>query len=456
MKLWKYIREALTRYPDHTVSEDDAAMHYDELCAFAELFAQKIEGQKCCAILCNSEMAGSMALLACFAAGVTALPLPLRYGARYCNKILQFVSPTALITDLNGELQVLDLYDSAYEQPPEHPALVMCSSGTTGEPKGIMLSEENILSNLQDIAGYFDLTEQDRILIARPLYHVAVLTGEFLTALVKGTDIVFWSGGFDPFALKKLIARRSVTTLGGTPTLFDALMRCYRCPAGLLKNIVVSGECLPATVADKLKVIFGGARIYHVYGLSEASPRVAFLPPEKFSAYSACVGIPLPSVRYKILDGAGKPVGKGSPGVLWISGPNIMIGYYKAPDRTAEVLRDGWLCTGDIAVCDPSGFLKILGRADDMIIRAGMNIYPQEIENTLRTDERVREVCVRGFGNEQGGTQIAMKIAGDFAAEEEVRALCRALLPDFQIPSQIRLVTHVSRTPSGKMIRKGA
>ena len=170
MELWQFIRRHMLTHAQQTVCEKDAKITFEEMAIFSEIFAQKLQGIKCCAILCRSEMAAAMGLLSCFAAGVTAVPLSLRYGEKHCKTILDTISPDAVITAIR-------------------PALIMCTSGTTGVPKGAMLSERGIVTNVKDIAEYFTMDTTDTILIARPLYHCAVLSGEFLAALVKGTRI---------------------------------------------------------------------------------------------------------------------------------------------------------------------------------------------------------------------------------------------------------------------------
>ena len=175
MKLWNYIREHLTVYTKQTISEKSSSLTFEEVAVWAEIFSEKLKKFNCCAILCSSQMAAAMSLLACFAADVTALPLSVLYGNTHCNKILDIVSPDAIIMDINGEIDVYKLENSRYVTPAQHAALIMCTSGTTGNPKGIMLSEENIITNVSDIAEYFSMGLNDTILIARPLYHCARL-----------------------------------------------------------------------------------------------------------------------------------------------------------------------------------------------------------------------------------------------------------------------------------------
>lgn len=455
MMLWKYLREHMLTHPTQKVCENGAEMTFENLVVFAETFAKELRGQVCCAIYCRSEMAAAMALLGCFAAGITALPLSTRYGDAHVKRILEHISPSCLICDIDGKFGMYSISDSEYVPPEEEPALIMCTSGTTGVPKGVMLSEKNIVTNVRDICEYFDIGKRDSALIARPLYHCAVLTGEFLTSLVKGTGIVFHSGVFSPATIAEIINTYEITVFGATPTLMNMLCRAIKKDTrSRLKHLVISGECMSASTGLKIRKAFPDAQIYHVYGLTEAGPRVSFLPPEHFTASPDSVGIPLSSVRVKILNDIGNEVKDGEIGILWVKGDNVTEGYYNSPELTAQLLKDGWLCTGDIALIDENGWLKIKGRSDDMIIRAGMNIYPSEIEAELKKDKRVKDALVYGYSVNDTESRIALKISGSFKDENEVKKLCIASLPSYQVPSKIELVDELDKNESGKTVRQ--
>lgn len=455
MKLWEYLKNKMQINLQQIICEENASMTFEEIIVFVEEFSKKLKDIKCCAILCQSEMAASMALLSCFAAGVTALPLSQRYGELHCNKILDTISPDAVITDQDGDFQIIYIKNSAYKEPDVHPALIMCTSGTTGTPKGVMLTEENVISNISDIALYFAIDSSDTILVSRPLYHCAVLTGEFLTALIKGVKIRVYSGSFNPIIMLKMLKEYRITAFCSTPTLLSMIARFKRkTDKDYLLHIGVSGECMSCETGLDIAEAFSRAEIYHVYGLTEACPRVAYLPPHKFKENTDCVGIPLRSVSLKIVSPEGTPAETNEIGVLWVKGDNVMVGYYNNPKKTAEVIKDGWLCTGDLALITEEGLLKIKGRSDDLIIRAGMNIYPQEIESALKLDCRVKDVFVCGYTDEKLGVQIELNISGDFSNIAEVKELCSTTLPTYQIPTRINLLDEILRNGSGKIIRK--
>ena len=455
MNLWEFVKGALLLRPDQLICENGREISYAKMVSLAEDLAFYAGKHSCCAIMCSSELNAAVGLLACFAASVTAVPLSKRYGSVHCKRILDSISPDALITDENGSLYVLPLTDPHYTPPKKKPALIMCTSGTSGAPKGVMLTQENIIANVTDVADYFKLKYSDRMLITRPLYHCAVLTGELLTAIVRGAQVRFYSGAFDPKTALRLVYEYGITAFCGTPTLLSLMARFRRdLRPSPLRKIVISGECMDKRKGLAVAAAFPEAEIHHVYGLTEACPRVAHLPPSLFDDYADCVGLPLKSVKVKVVAESGATAKANEAGLLWVSGPNVMSGYYNDPERTDEVLRDGWLCTGDIAEINPLGLLKIKGRADEMFIRAGMNIYPQEIENALSADPRVREVRVKGESDERLGTHIILSIAGDFDSVDQVRQLCSSALPAYQTPTEIKLLDSLPKNGSGKIIRK--
>lgn len=455
MKLWEYIKDNMMKNPCSNISERSSKLTFEEMVLYSENFAEKLKNEKCCAILCQSEFFAGISILACFASGVTAVPLPYRYGKLYFENIINAVSPTCIISDLSGELSITYISDSAYAEPEIHPAVIMFTSGTTGNPKGVMLSEENIIANVKDILSYFKIDKNDSVLISRPLYHCAVLTGEFIVSLIRGLNVFFYSQKFNSKIISDIIKKNKITVFCGTPTVLNILARFYEnISEKTLRIISISGECMSDMIGKRLINSFGSAKLYHVYGLTEACPRVSFLSPEFFSEHFDSVGTPLKSVKVKIINFDGNEASENEEGVLWVKGPNIMLGYYNNKKQTEKVIKNGWLCTGDIAVTDSNGFLKIKGRNDDLIIRGGMNIYPQEIENRLRSDRRVRDVFVYGIKDDREGMKIGMKISGNFENKDEVKKMCIEMLPPFQIPTVICLMDEISRNGFGKIIRR--
>ena len=455
MKLWHYIREKMLDHPDQRIIEGDVFMTYEEMCIFAENYAKKLTAPYY-AILCNSEMASAMALLACFAAGKTAIPLPTRYGEKYYKKILDKADPPALISDFSGELQEIIFDSIGGEHLGDSTAVILFTSGSTGTPKGVMLSEENLISNLQGISMYLSMSKQDKILIARPLYHSSVLTGEFLVALNQGANIVFSSEPFQPLHILRMIKKHHITVFGSTPTLLSTLSRFARDTRDVssVRLISVSGELMSEGMAKQIRQAFPKAKVYCGYGLTEASPRVAFLPAELFDETPTVTGRSLRGVSMRIVDNGGEAIWESNKiGELWVKGDNIMQGYFRDAKKTQKTLTDGWLHTGDLAFWNEDDLLCICGRKDDMIIRAGMNIYPAEVENAISADPRVKDVLVYGY-KKDSTQEVGMKISGDFLCIDEIIDLCKEKLPSFQIPSKIEIVDENAIAQGGKKRRK--
>lgn len=453
MKLWNELKERMMAHPNSKVREKGCEMTYEELVIYVEALAKYLTGE-CYGILCTSEMNCAISLLSCFAAGKTAVPLSIRYGEKHCRKIIDTIGMPYMLSDVKSGIHTVDIDMGKYVVPHEHPALILCTSGTSGNPKGVMLSEDNLLTNVEDICEYFDVNENDTTLIARPLYHSGVLTGEFLTSLFKGADIVFCSEQFNPLSLIEMIKKEGITVMGGTPTLLSTVSSFVKKDEELpLRTIAISGECMTEAAAKKIQKAFSKAKIYSVYGLTEASPRVSYLPPDLFLKHPTSVGIPIKSVRMKIVDECDNELPDNEVGELLVTGDNVMIGYYCDNAKTYKVKRNGWLHTGDLAYKDKNGLYYIKGRKDNMIIRSGMNIYPQEIENALLKDRRVKDVLAYGI-TKNGITQIGLKIKGEFNDVKEVRKLCIELLPSYQIPNHIEIVDEIPKNGSGKKLRK--
>lgn len=450
MTLWEYIKRKMLKTPAQTICENGASMTYEDICIFAESFAKKLSG-KYYAILCNYEMMSAMALFACIAAGKPAIPLPTRYGKEMYLKILERAEPAGIITDMYGELNVIPLSSVNYpDTPKEDTALILFTSGSTGTPKGIMLSKENLIRNVEDICSYFPISHNDTILISRPLYHSSVITGEFLVALCAGSKIIFTSESFQPLNILNLLKTNNITVFGSTPTLMTMLSRFVRNPNEYSVSLLsISGECITEGMAKTIRQAFPNVAIFCGYGLSEASPRVAYLPAEDFDSNPTCAGITLPSVKLRIVRQDGNDAARNEIGEILVKGTNVMTGYFTDEKRTQDTIKHGWLRTGDLGYVNNKGQLYIKGRKDNMIIRAGMNIYPAEIENILSSNSKVYEVQVYGYCKNDT-QEIGMTISGDFCSVDEIKALCKKCLPNYQIPSRIELVDELDKNAGGK------
>ena len=441
MALFSYLKERMMEHPDATVGDGQECIRYDTLLERAEALGKTLTQDKY-GLLCKSELHTATALMACLSAGKTAVPLSMRYGERHVGKIVEAAGLSWILTDSGAE-QIApeekwpdDLYDTA---------LIMYTSGTTGTPKGAMISPKNLWVNLGDIESYFSISSGDTFLISRPLYHCAVLTGELLIALIKGLNIVFYNEGFNPVRVLHTIRTCGIDVMGGTPTLFYHLCSMARDGRVPLKTVAISGECMTTAVAEKVRAAMPDTQIYNVYGLTEASPRISYLPCGQFDRHPTSVGVPLRSVRARIVDGE-----------LLVRGLSIMRGYYRQPEATTKALAGGWLHTGDMVEADSNGYLYIHGRRDDMIIRGGMNIYPQEIENAVKQDSRILDVMAWGTRDERVGQKIHIMAVAPEITENELLQICRERLPGYQLPDHAQLVSDLPKSGSGKLLRPRA
>ena len=429
----------MLQYPKQTITDGIQTVTYEQLLSDAEQIGKSLKHEKY-GLLFESDFDVAKALLACLFAGKTAVLLSKKYGEAHTKRIIDTIHISHVISE-NGIHEIKETEDE--KEDLSDVALIMCTSGTTGYPKGAMITNENLVTNLIDISKYFGITSSDHILIARPLYHCAVLTGEFLISLIKGLKITFISNGFVPVEILKIAKEQHITVLCGTPTLFYHLSKLNLKSKNplYLNTIAISGECMTKIVADVIQRAFCGAKIYNVYGLTEASPRVAYLPPEEFASHPLSVGYPLSSLTATIKESE-----------LLVSGKSIMKGYYNDPIATKRVKRDGWLHTGDIAEMDERGRICIKCRKDNMIIRAGMNIYPQEIENALKMDPAVIDVLAYGEKKTTVSEEIHIRIVTELR-KSEVYDICKRLLPSYELPDVIEIVDEIPKNASGKVIR---
>lgn len=457
------------------------AINYEHLLKKVRIISKNIIAQvplnNRVAILNKSSYADALGILSVLASGCTAVPLSLKYGEKNCDGIIKNVQPSILITDIdklpeniiytaklsNTKIVKLnELYRDFKEDVQinysNKIAMIMSTSGTTGVPKGVLLSHKNILSNLSDIGEYFKLTEKDHILIGRPLYHAAVMTGEFLYGLMRGCRISFYNEEFSPRRLASFIKKVQCTIMCGTPTMFYHIgISKGKVELKNLRIIVVSGERLSRKVAERLIGDFSHSEILNVYGLTEASPRVSYLEAKYFREKVGSVGKALKNINVKIVDKGNNCVRQGEIGELVIQGPNVMEGYWNDLIRTSEKIKDNWLYTGDLAYMDEDGFIYITGRRDDMIIRAGLNIYPQEIENILLENEDVKEAVAWGEADVRYGQSINVAVtAAEHSSIDKdfVMDLCRRRLQSYQWPEKIFILETIPKNASGKISRK--
>jgi fatty-acyl-CoA synthase len=343
---------------------------------------------------------------------------------------------------------------------PTDPISLMYTSGTTGPPRGALLSHRNLLLNAFYAGANMRLDESDRICIPVPLYHCFGCVLGTLVSIVYGTAMVFPLESFRPEATLDAIEQERCTVIYGVPTMFIAELEheSYRGrDLSSLRTGIMAGSPCPVELMRRVTTSMGAREITIGYGQTEASPLITQTKyDDPIELRVGTVGRPLPGIEVKVIDtetGLERP--DGISGELCSRGHGVMLGYYKMPEQTARAIDgDGWLHTGDLAMREPNGYLRITGRLKDIIIRGGENIAPHEIEDLLHTHPKVEDVHVVGVPDHKFGEEIlaSIKLKADHSAtESEIRSFCTESLAHFKVPRWIRFVEGFPTTVTGKV-----
>jgi fatty-acyl-CoA synthase len=333
------------------------------------------------------------------------------------------------------------------------------TSGTTGFPKGVMLTHRNIVNNGYWLGEGLALTPSDRLCLPVPLFHCFGCVIGVLGAYTHGATIVplEW---FDPLAVLQNVERERCTVLFGVPTMFIAELEqldYHSFDLSSLRTGIMAGSLCPEPLMRKVMDRMNLTEMTIAYGLTEASPGITLTPRhDSIELRTQTVGKPLPEVEVKVVDLAtGQDCAPGVAGELCCRGYNVMKGYYKNPEATADAIDpDGWLHSGDQATMDSNGYVRITGRIKDIIIRGGENIAPKEIEDLLRGHPKIADVYVYGIPDERLGEEVAAAVRlkpGESATREEIASFCEGRLAKFKIPKKIRFVESFPMTASGKI-----
>jgi fatty-acyl-CoA synthase len=342
----------------------------------------------------------------------------------------------------------------------EHDVINMqYTSGTTGFPKGVMLTHHNIINNGFNIGECMGFTPADRLCIPVPFFHCFGCVLGVLACVTHGSTMVPVET-FRPEEVLRTVEAERCTALHGVPTMFIAELECpdfARFDLSSLRTGIMAGSPCPIEVMRRVIRDMNMSGITIAYGQTEASPVITQTRTEDpVELRVATVGRALPDVEVKIVDiETGRTLPPGNQGELCTRGYLVMKGYYKMPEETARVIDgEGWLHTGDLAVMDENGYCRITGRIKNMIIRGGENIYPREIEEFLHSHPKVSDVQVYGVPDRKYGEQVmaAVKLKdGCVADEEEIREFCRGRIADYKVPCHVRFVEEFPMTASGKV-----
>jgi long-chain acyl-CoA synthetase len=370
-----------------------------------------------------------------------------------------------LLVDGGGDGKTLSLAAQRAAEPdvfptvdrgPDDLAVILYTSGTTGVPKGVALSHDNLESNARAAASLHELGREDWAVAVLPLSHSYGLTvmnaGHILGSRAA---LLRW---FQPEAVLRTIEEFRAVSMSAVPTMLVYLLNYPDANRFDTRSMRVWGSGaapLPVEIVEPFERKFGG-RILEGYGLTEASPVVSahrLSGPRKLGS----VGRAIPGVEITIQDDLDRPLPAGELGEVCVRGRNVMVGYYRNPEETARTVRAGWLHTGDMGRLDPDGFLFIVERKKDLIIRGGFNIYPREVEEVLYAHPKVAEAAVVGMKDELMGEDVLAFVvlrSGERASAEEIAAFCEARLARFKCPKRIRVVESLPKSPIGKILRK--
>jgi fatty-acyl-CoA synthase len=336
---------------------------------------------------------------------------------------------------------------------------IQYTSGTTGSPKGVLLTHRNLVNNGRVMANGLRYTEQDRICVPVPLYHCFGSVIGTMASINTGAAMIFPAPAFDALATLKAIHQERATAVYGVPTMFIAELQHPEFPRfdfSSLRTGLMAGAPCPIEVMKRVVEDMHCAQMTIAYGQTESSPGITMASVEdSLERRVSTVGCACPATEVRIisLDGSTAPVGE--QGELCTRGYLVMKGYDQEPEATARAIdNEGWLHTGDLATMRPDGYFRITGRLKDMVIRGGENVYPREIEEFLYTQPKVAEVQVVGVPDEKLGETVAAWIRlkpGESATEDEIREFCLGRIAYLKIPQYIRFVDSFPMTVTGKV-----
>ncbi|MEU0474118.1 linear/branched/unsaturated fatty acid:CoA ligase LbuL [Streptomyces olivaceus] len=343
----------------------------------------------------------------------------------------------------------------------DDPVNIQYTSGTTGFPKGATLSHHNILNNGYWVGRTVGYTEQDRVCLPVPFYHCFGMVMGNLGATSHGACVVIPAPSFEPAATLEAVQRERCTSLYGVPTMFIAELNLPDFASfdlTTLRTGIMAGSPCPVEVMKRVVAEMHMEQVSICYGMTETSPvSLQTRMDDDLEHRTATVGRVLPHIEVKVVDPVtGTTVPRGDAGELRTRGYSVMLGYWEEPEKTAEVIDPGrWMHTGDLAVMREDGYVEIVGRIKDMIIRGGENIYPREVEEFLYGHRKIADVQVVGVPHERYGEEVlacvVVRDAADPLTLEELRAYCDGQLAHYKVPSRLQLLDSFPMTVSGKV-----
>lgn len=334
---------------------------------------------------------------------------------------------------------------------------LMYTAGTTGTPKGAIITHNNTHWNAINALLAYMLSKKETNLVAAPLYHIAGLSAGATPTIFSGGRVILCRF-FDPDKVLEMIENHRVTTMFGIPSMFRMMSiseRFDKTDFSSVRFLIAGGAPCPVPLIEKY--LSKGVTFDQGYGLTETAPGVTALPEEDALRKRGSAGKPLFYVDVEIVDDDQMVVPPGEVGEIQIKGPNVFKGYWNMPEETEEALKFGWLHTGDIGYFDSEGYLYVTDRKKDMIISGGENIYPAEVENVIRTHPKIADVGVVGMPDEKWGEvplAVLIRKTGEDLDEDELTEYCQERLAHYKTPRKFIFVDDLPRTSTGKIIKK--
>lgn len=379
---------------------------------------------------------------------------------------LEFVEKIILVDQSasgKNEVNLADFNDNKIVLPAltgideEYTAACLYTSGTTGQPKGAMLSHHNLIFDVQKSVEHLQVNADERFICVLPMFHAFAETVCVLMPLILGAEIVIIDR-FLPEKVLKTIQEKDVSFFAGVPTMYSALLNVRHKEDYDLSNLnlcISGGAAMPQQTMETFEETFN-VKILEGNGPTETSP-VAYVNPVTGARKSGSVGLPIPETKVKIVDDKDKELPRGEIGEITVQGEHVMKGYFKMPEATARVLRGGWLHTGDLGKMDEDGYVYIVDRKKDMINVGGMNVYPREIEEQLYKNPKVLEAAVVATKDELRGeipkAVIVLK-EGETADEREIKKYCMQYFANYKIPKLVQFIDELPKNATGKIDKK--
>ncbi|WP_086822625.1 long-chain fatty acid--CoA ligase [Streptomyces sp. NRRL B-24572] len=362
------------------------------------------------------------------------------------------VEPTAFAAALAGQEPLAGVADTDDEDM----AVLLYTSGTTGRPKGAVLSHGGLRHNTEVNSVHIqEMTPEDVVVGCLPLFHIFGQICTMSAAVRSGASLVLIPR-FEPGAVLAAIARERATVFEGVPTMYAALLQHpSETDVSTLRMCISGGASLPVEILHGFERRFG-CPVLEGFGMSETSPVVTFNHPDR-PRKAGSIGTPIRDVEVRLLDDKGQDVAPGGIGELAVRGPNLMKGYWNRPEETAAAIPDGWLRSGDLARADEDGYLYIVDRKKDMIIRGGYNVYPREIEEVLHEHPAVALAAVVGVPHPELGEEVAAAIVlrpGAQVLPDELREYVKDRVAAYKYPRRVWLVDALPLGPSGKILKR--